>query len=77
MRRRCYLAHLGLRGDGAGPICMALRNHPEILSHRSLDLMPFLQQLACSRMPNVHVQFTDSASARLWSFPAVSATIFP
>ncbi len=35
-----------LRGDRAGPICMASRNHREILSHRGLDLVPFLRQLA-------------------------------
>src|ERR1700688_4816671 len=35
-----------LRGDRAGPICMALRNHREILSYRGLDVVPFFQQLA-------------------------------
>src|SRR5271169_570438 len=35
-----------LRDDRAGPICMALRNHREILSHRCLDVVPFFRQLA-------------------------------
>src|SRR6204780_1696347 len=35
-----------LRGDRAGPICMAFRNHREILSHGRLDVLPFFQQLA-------------------------------
>jgi hypothetical protein len=34
------------RGDRAGLICMAFRNHREILSHRGLDVLPFFQQLA-------------------------------
>src|ERR1700722_5160722 len=40
-----------LRGDGARPICMALRNPREISSHSGNDVVPFFRQLArCDRL---------------------------
>src|SRR4030088_3311799 len=43
--RRSYVDQ-SLRGDRADPVCMALRNHGEILGHRGLGVVPFFWQLA-------------------------------
>src|ERR1700692_2915998 len=45
-----------LRGDRAGPICMALRYHREILSHRGLDVAPIFRQLACGGRLGFHTE---------------------
>ena len=45
-----------LRDRRAGAICMALRNHREILRHRGLDAAPFFRQLARSDRLGFHAE---------------------
>src|SRR3954471_5346244 len=45
-----------LCGDGAGPTCMALCDHREILSHRGLDVVPFFRQLALGDRLGFHTE---------------------
>src|SRR5882757_1817557 len=50
-----------LRADRASPICTALRNHREILSHRGLDAVPFFQ----ATRPRRQTQFPYRTTERL------------